>query len=424
MDRDDEHYMRDVLALGDRHRLVAAVAIFSHSGIKLVNAGTPVNSAFYERLVQHKLLPPLDQSLTVENCVNSAQLRECAERMLSASSPFARMTRLVNADVLLNAFAQIELPSPLAFKLTVAREQRPSVFDHSVEVALVAVYVQAMEGHLGRDLTTAATAGLLHDIGILHIPSACLQPGKRLSPTDRRYLYSHPITAQLIVSAYAGIDPIVGSAIKEHHERMDGSGYPRGLTADRISVLGKVLMLADAGAALLKSKEGQQGAIALRLLRRKFCPELLAHLMQLFARVDDGSDRTSTVDPDVAYRQLNALTGLLLAWRDAYVQGQDEWSDRAAERLLSLVDQRVSDLERSLLEAGLAAEDLEAYVAIASQDPAGTSEMRELAREGMWQMRDIAFEARRRWAESQAAETDLPVLARWLTMVDTYLAVF
>ena len=64
-ERYDEHYISSVTALGDTHEVVTSQAVFTRNGIKLVDVGARINSAFREKLVQHKLLPPIDQCLTV-----------------------------------------------------------------------------------------------------------------------------------------------------------------------------------------------------------------------------------------------------------------------------------------------------------------------------------------------------------------------
>ena len=421
MSVNDEHYLRDVLALGDRQQVVTTIAIYSHNGIKLVNPGTRVTSALYERLVRHKLMPDIDQCLHVENGVDAAQIVQLVKDLLVTNPRFERMTEAIPRDTILAAFYQATLPVPLAFKLTMAREQRPQLFAHSIEVALVAVYLQGMGGQRIPDLAMAASAGLLHDIGILHISPENLQPGKALSEVQRRFLYTHPITAHLIVREFPALNPVASTAILEHHERLDGSGYPHGLKADRISELGKILMMADSGAALLKSSARGHHGVALRLLRRKFSSLLLGHLSRLLAPMDEPTVQVAAPDQDLALRQLAALTEILLAWDNAHAVLLEEEPGCANDALLNLVNQRVVALERSLLEAGLVADQLEAFIAVSMQDEAGAQEMRELGREALWQLKDITFEVRRRWAEAAQPDAVHQTIAHWLTRADDRL---
>lgn len=103
-----------------------------------------------------------------------------------------------------------------------------------------------------RDLANVAAAGMLHDIGELHIDPALLRPGHPLDPDAMRHVYAHPMTAYLILQTYPMFHPEISTAVFEHHERLDGSGYPRGLKGEEIGRLGQILMLAEAVNALFE----------------------------------------------------------------------------------------------------------------------------------------------------------------------------
>src|SRR5690606_28654652 len=86
-------------------------------------------------------------------------------------------------------------------------------------------------------------------------------------------------------------------AILEHHERMDGSGYPRGIPGAQISALGRMLLLAEVVAAIYEKYEEMpalQLALVLRLNHRKFPPALSVHLLPL---LDDERARDSALMP-------------------------------------------------------------------------------------------------------------------------------
>ena len=226
----DEHYIDSVTALGDSHEVVASQAVFTRNGIKLIDKGARINSAFREKLVQHKLLPPIDQCLSVIGAVTQAGLRERARAILDAEPRFQLIrSALPGIERLLNAFYAMPLSAPLAFKLTVAREQRPEVFEHSLQMTLIALFLAIKSRMNDRDLATVAAAGMLHDIGELHIDPELLRPGRRLDAVELRHVYAHPMTAYLILQEYPLLHPEISSAVFEHHERLDGSGYPRGL---------------------------------------------------------------------------------------------------------------------------------------------------------------------------------------------------
>ncbi len=177
----DEHYIDSVTALGDTHEVVASQAVFTRNGIKLIERGTRINSTFREKLLQHKLLPPIDQCLVVAGGVAEAALRERAREILDAEPRFQLLrTALPGIERLLNAFYAMPLAPALAFKLTVAREQRPEIYEHSVQMTLIALFLAIRSRLPDCDLAAVAAAGMLHDLGELDVDPELLRPGRRL----------------------------------------------------------------------------------------------------------------------------------------------------------------------------------------------------------------------------------------------------
>ena len=72
----DEHYIGSVTALGDTHQVVASQAVLARNGMQLIERGGRVDSSLREKLQQHKLVPAIDQCLTVAGSVTQASLRD------------------------------------------------------------------------------------------------------------------------------------------------------------------------------------------------------------------------------------------------------------------------------------------------------------------------------------------------------------
>jgi HD-GYP domain-containing protein (c-di-GMP phosphodiesterase class II) len=103
--------------------------------------------------------------------------------------------------------------------------------------------------HLGVDAherEKLGVASVLHDVGKLAVPRHILnKPGE---PTDAEWevLHAHPDAADaLLAPIRSWLGPWIGAAT-EHHERFDGSGYPRGLSGDEITLAGRIVAVADA----------------------------------------------------------------------------------------------------------------------------------------------------------------------------------
>ncbi|MBI4300485.1 MAG: HD domain-containing protein [Chloroflexi bacterium] len=93
-------------------------------------------------------------------------------------------------------------------------------------------------------IETIRLAGLLHDVGKIHIPAEILSKPERLSENELSIMRSHPRVGYNILKRIDYPSP-VAQAVLQHHERLDGSGYPFGLSSERILLEAKVLAVAD-----------------------------------------------------------------------------------------------------------------------------------------------------------------------------------
>ena len=129
--------------------------------------------------------------------------------------------------------------------LSATVEQRdPYTAGHQRRVAKLAT---AIGRELGLDedrLSGVRIAGIIHDIGKVSVPAEILvRPGK-ISPTEFELIKPHPQTGYDIVKGINFPWP-VAEAIRQHHERLDGSGYPQGLKGDQIILEARILAMAD-----------------------------------------------------------------------------------------------------------------------------------------------------------------------------------
>jgi putative two-component system response regulator len=123
--------------------------------------------------------------------------------------------------------------------------------------------------------------GKLHDIGKVGVPEDILNKSGPLTPSEREVIREHPVTAERILSPIIR-RPEILAAIRGHHERMDGKGYPDGLRGEEIPLFSRVIAIADAFDAMTSSRAYRHAMTpleALQLLRegagRQFDPELV-----------------------------------------------------------------------------------------------------------------------------------------------------
>ena len=130
-------------------------------------------------------------------------------------------------------------------------EAEVGTFLHHQGVARIC-FMLARKMGLGRDTAISLyIAGALHDIGKLAIPQAILLAPRHLTPTEYKLVQEHVSASARIVEPLRALWPDLPTIITQHHERMDGSGYPRGLAGAAIHPGARILAAVDVAHAML-----------------------------------------------------------------------------------------------------------------------------------------------------------------------------
>lgn len=161
-----------------------------------------------------------------------------------------------------------------AVVLALARsvEARHSATDqHSGHLADHAAKLGQNLGMTEEELEELRLACLLHDIGKVAIPDSILLKPVPLNAEETEIVRQHPVTGEEICAPLKSLRRIL-PLIRHHHERMDGSGYPDGLSGEEIPLMARVLQIADVYDALVKNRpyrEALSSEEALETLRRE-----------------------------------------------------------------------------------------------------------------------------------------------------------
>jgi hypothetical protein len=163
----------------------------------------------------------------------------------------------------------------------------PYTAGHSERVARIAVLVGGAAGLSEAAKGDLYLAGLLHDVGKIGTPDAVLQKPGRLTPEEYDQVKHHPTVGERIVASIKPFDKL-RPAVRHHHERWDGAGYPDGLAGEAVPLYARVLGVADAVDAMMSPRRYRPGlappaidAILTREAGRQFDPALV----QAFAAV-------------------------------------------------------------------------------------------------------------------------------------------
>jgi putative nucleotidyltransferase with HDIG domain len=133
-------------------------------------------------------------------------------------------------------------------------EKDTSTEEHTRRVATLAVEIGEELGLSARRLRSLAIGGLLHDIGKLSIPQSILQKPAALDDDEYALIKLHPERGRELLAELGGFDEAVARLVLDHHERLDGSGYPRGIEGDEIDLATRILAVCDVYDALVSHR--------------------------------------------------------------------------------------------------------------------------------------------------------------------------
>lgn len=432
----NHHYIQSITDLGNIRPIVTNQAIYTDTKIKLLDKGSTIDGGLFERLVQHKLMPRFDEAFSIDDAINHANIQAKARELLNNDPGFALLKSCHHETTrMLKALAGIKLIEAMAFKLTVASCQRPEVFDHSLRVALIALHLAIRCRILSESkLEMIATAALFHDIGILHVSPKLLAPGHQLESEERHHLYAHPVTGYLLLSEYPEYHPAIARAVLEHHERLDGSGYPRGIQGKEISKKAQILMLAEIANTVFEhtpdTRNHQRLSVLLRLNHTKFNRQMSSILLNTIQSLEEASQVNATTPlKSETHLSIKKVATKLAELKDIF----SSWESLTTTHppileqnpVIQLVSERINTLKRNLSDAGVEFECMSALLDSLAEDPVAIEELDLLLGETRWQLVEILHEGQRRYSAGEQKSLRPPqALTDWLAHVTEILHAF
>jgi HD-GYP domain-containing protein (c-di-GMP phosphodiesterase class II) len=129
----------------------------------------------------------------------------------------------------------------------------PFFLGHSRGVAELAREAAGVLGMSGEDAETLRRAGAIHDVGVTGVPSGVWDASQPWTLVQSERARTHPYLAERVFARIPALKPVVSCAA-QHHERLDGSGYPHGLSGNALTPTARVLAAADVYHALREAR--------------------------------------------------------------------------------------------------------------------------------------------------------------------------
>jgi putative nucleotidyltransferase with HDIG domain len=166
---------------------------------------------------------------------------------IMASARTGRLFSIGTVTACVESIIDVVLDEPdLLLNLCQIRSASPSVYEHSVNVAILMTGFASALGYSRENMVEAGVGGMLHDIGMIRLPPALLHRQTTCTRQESEQIKRHPsIGLEIIESSQKKFPFSIRKIIGQHHERLNGSGYPAGLRDRQIDELAFICAIVD-----------------------------------------------------------------------------------------------------------------------------------------------------------------------------------
>jgi HD-GYP domain-containing protein (c-di-GMP phosphodiesterase class II) len=140
------------------------------------------------------------------------------------------------------------------FNMMEIKEYDDYTYSHSVNICIISTIIGKLLGLPYARLKKLAVGALLHDLGKIYIERNILAKNSNLTPEEARQMHQHPKLGFDRLRIYPELSILSAHVAYQHHEREDGSGYPRGLSDKEIHPFAKIVAVADSYDAMVSKR--------------------------------------------------------------------------------------------------------------------------------------------------------------------------
>ena len=227
--------------------------IFTSEGKILLKAGTKLSNSYLEKMKNLGVyyLYIIDERLE-DISVEDEILTELKQHTMNSISTIIKSTFNYNKKQMSESLGTVETliqylisNGDINKSLYDIQTYSNSTYVHSLNVCIMSVFLGQSLGLREKNLTELGTAAILHDIGKKMVPINILNKITPLTQEEADELKRHTIYGEEILRKNVRISEPVIRAVLEHHERVDGNGYPHGLVDTQISRFAKIIAVSD-----------------------------------------------------------------------------------------------------------------------------------------------------------------------------------
>lgn len=394
---DTDHYTDHVVAAGDQEEIVLSEDLYSSFGVLLLRKGSRVNNQTFSALSNHTLTKSIDDAIAIEDCVTNADIFRAVESEIKGFPAFAIMSQsIANMPRFYNCLRQVDLHPAMRNKISIAKKTKPEIFEHAIRVAITSVMLGMYMGLSDQDCDNLAVAGLFHDLGEMHIDPALLDKERSLSEQEMKFVYAHPAIIYNILVDLDGYKSEIATAIFEHHERIGGHGYPRGIE-QYSNIYGAVLAVAEVLTSMCESYSLERTIVTLKYNHGHFDKSVLNAFLKAMLN-HDYKNANTLEELEKEQKQLISIISSQQISLKHLVENNTSATEKDSS--FNILKEKLKDLPTRLYRSGIEIDNKDPLKDF-KDDPESSFEAMAILEETLYMMRDFHRDFSRRMLAGQ-----------------------
>jgi HD-GYP domain-containing protein (c-di-GMP phosphodiesterase class II) len=245
---------------------ILARSIYSENGSVLLGRGVELTDRMIQRLITYGIVNLYIEDKATEGIQPEDVISE-KTRQFAISTVYETMTKMMNEsknrqailpihlgkqfkDIINMILDELQNKSNAMLSLSSIISKDAYLYHHSVNVAITCITMGTSLGLNKMQLIDLGIGAILHDIGKVAIPLSILNKPGKLTPEEWEQMMEHPKLGFDILRRSDDISLLSAHIALQHHEKEDGTGYPRQLAGDQMHLYGKIAAIADVYEAL------------------------------------------------------------------------------------------------------------------------------------------------------------------------------
>lgn len=240
------HYFAHLKAVLEHQPMVVTAPVIDLDGEALLEQGESLTIADLNRLESVRLQQPLVACIDFRSPLTANQLSQSLVDSFVSDPVLYEIFQQLSLDDLLYDGCKRACSHPLLSQyLRVMSLRLPKSYERALFCAWFAAILCQRREATREQLLDAFLAGLFHDLGMLLVPELASSDHENLSPEAWREMILHPELGCDMLEVFPAISDVVLRAVREHHEAIDGTGYPAQKVGRQLAPMGQIVKLLD-----------------------------------------------------------------------------------------------------------------------------------------------------------------------------------